>query len=77
MKNAHSFYIVFEVLEVLLIIIRKMQLDFTSADIIFFLSFRASYNIIWKKDFHHEFSFFNRFNQTPLPLPTALTAKIR
>ena len=46
MKNAHSFYIVFEVLEVLLIIIRKMQLDFTSADIIFFLSFRASYNII-------------------------------
>ena len=77
MKNAHPFYIVFEVLKVLLIIIRKMQLDFTSADIIFSVSFRASYSIIWKQDFRHEFSFFNGFNQTPLPLPTPLTTKIR
>ena len=28
------------------------------------LIFRASYNI-WKKDFRHEFSFFNRFTQHP------------
>ena len=30
--------------------------------------FRTSFNIIWKKYFHHEFSFFNGFTQPP-PLP--------
>ena len=32
--------------------------------------FRTSSNIIWKKNFRHKFSFFNRFTQTPIsPLP--------
>ena len=36
--------------------------------------FRTSLNIICKKDFRHEFSFFNGSNETLAPTP--LTAKI-
>ena len=77
MKNAHPFYIVFEVLKVLIIIICKMQpLDllflvfyvrFHISRYHFSLIFRASYNIIWKKIVVTNF-FFNRFTQTPHPL---------
>ena len=62
-NEKYPFYIVFEVLKVLLKIICKMQpldhsflvLDFTSANIS--LIFRASYNIYLKKNFCHKFSF--------------------
>ena len=73
------FYIVFQVLKVLLIKICKMQsLDhfifccFISFDISryhFSRNFRTSFNIIWKKDFRHKFSFFNGFTQTPTSHP--------
>ena len=41
---------------------------FTSADIIFCNFFLTSFNIAWKKDFCHKFSFFNGFTQTHNPL---------
>ena len=41
---------------------------FTSADIIFCNFFLTSFNIVWKKDFRHKFSFFNGFTQTHNPL---------
>ena len=56
-------------------IIRKVTGSFTSADIIFSQIFRTSFNIIWKKDFCHEFSFFNEFNQPPHPPSIPLMAK--
>ena len=78
------FYIVFQVLKVLLIKICKIQsldLLFLVVFISFYISryhfsqvFRTSFNIIWKKDFHYKFSFFNGFTQTPTPTPW--TAKI-
>ena len=56
----------------------KMQpqdILFLVADIIDYISrydfpriFRTLFNIIWKEDFCHEFSFFNGFTQTPHPL---------
>ena len=69
------FYIVFQVLKVLLIKICKIQ----SLDLLFlvvfirfhisrYLSsqvFGTSFNIIWKKHFRRKFSFFNRFTQAP------------
>ena len=81
------FYIVFQVLKALLIKIFKIQsldllflmsflLAITSADIIFHV-FRTSLHIIWKKDFRHNFSFFNRFTQTSTHPRTPVTAKIR
>ena len=73
------FYIVFQVLKVLLIKYCKIQsLDpsFLVVFISFYISryhfsqvFRTSFNIIWKKDFRHKFSFFNRFTQTPTTPP--------
>ena len=73
------FYIVFQVLKVLLIKICKIQsldLLFLVVFISFYISryhfsqvFRTSFNIIWKKDFRHKFSFFNRFTQTPTTPP--------
>ena len=64
------FYIVFQVLKVLLIKICKIQsldLLFLVVFISFYISryfsqvFRTSFNIIWKKDFCHKFSFFDGF----------------
>ena len=79
------FYIAFQVLKVLLIKIYSHLIfyfllflfNFTSADI-FFHKFLKLYSTlyIWKKDFHHKFSFFNGFTQPP-HTPTLLTAKIR
>ena len=73
------FYIVFQVLKVLLIKICKIQsldLLFLVVFISFYISryhfsqvFRTSFNIIWKKDFRHKFSFFNGFTQTPTSHP--------
>ena len=79
MKNTCPFYyMVFQVLKVLLIKICKMQpldLLFFVVFISFYISryhfsqiFRSSFNIIWKKDFRHKFSFFNGFTQTPHPI---------
>ena len=71
------FYIVFQVLKVLLIKYCKIQsLDpsFLVVFISFYISryhfsqvFRTSFNIIWKKIFVTNF-FFNRFTETPYPL---------
>ena len=83
-----TFYIVFQVLKVLLIKICKIQpldLLFLVAFISFYISryhfsqvFRTSFNIIWKKDFRHKFSFFNRFTQAPtLILLTANPLSVR
>ena len=65
------FYIVFQVLKVLLIKICKIEsLDLLVLVVFisFYISryhfsqvFRTSFKIIWKKDFRHKFSFFNRF----------------
>ena len=75
MKNTPPVYIVFQVLKVLLTKNCKI-----SHQIFYFLllyisvyisrhhfsqMFRTVFNIIGKKDFCHEFSFFNEFNQTP------------
>ena len=73
------FYIVFQVLKVLLIKICKIQsldllflvvfISFSISRYHFLQVFRTSFNIIWKKDFRHKFSFFNRFIQTHSPHP--------
>ena len=79
MKNTCPFYILFQVLKVLLIKICKIHLAdllFLVVFISFYISryqfflqmFRTSFNIIWKKDFCHKFSFFNGSTQTPHPL---------
>ena len=75
MKNIYLFYIAFQVLKVLLIKIFKIYIQ--PSDLLFlfgFISryhfsqiFRTSFNNIWKKYFHHRFSFFNRFAQTQHP----------
>ena len=77
-KNVCPFYTVFQVLEVLLIKICKIQpldLLFLVIFISFYINryhfsqiFKTSFSIIWKKDFCHKFSFFNRVTQTPTPL---------
>ena len=63
-------YIVFQVLKVLLMRskIQSPALLFLFVFIRFYISryhfsqvFRTSFNIIWRKDFRHKFSFFNRF----------------
>ena len=73
------FYVVFRVLKVLLVKIckvRSLDLLFLVVFISFYISryfsrvFRTSFNIIWKKDFRHIFSFFNGFTQPPSPPPT-------
>ena len=79
------FYIVFQVLKVLLIKIFShlifyfllLLFDFTSADIFFhkFLELHSTL-YVWKNDFRHKFSFFNEFTQPP-HTPTLLAAKIR
>ena len=82
------FYIVFPALKVLLIKIFQIQsLDLLCfvVFISFYISryhfsqvFRTSFNIIWKKDFRHKFSFFNRFTQAPtLILLTANPLSVR
>ena len=82
------FYIVFQVFEVLLIKICKMQsIDFLFLVVFisFYISrhhfsqvFRTLFNIIWKKAFRYKFSFFNGFTQFLLPpsTTTPLTPKI-
>ena len=78
MKNTCPFYIVFQVLKVLLIKLCKVlppDLLLLLVFISFYISryhfsqiFRTSFNIISKNDICHEFSFFNEFIQTPYPL---------
>ena len=53
---------------------QSLDLLFLTVFISFYISrhhfsqvFRTSFNIIWKKDFRHKFSFFNGFTQTSLP----------
>ena len=79
-KNACLFYTVFQVLEVLLIKICKIQalgLLFLFFNV--FMSFyigryhfsqilKTSFSIICRKDSCHKFFFFNRFIKTPHPL---------
>ena len=82
MKNTYLFYIVFQVLKVLLIKIFKIQqpyLLFLFVFISFYISryhflqnFRTSFKNIWKKYFHHEFFYLT----DSLRLPTPLKAKI-
>ena len=71
----YCIYIVWQVLKIFLIIIHKIQpsssfnsycftLVFTSADIIFH-KFLELHSALSEKSFFHEFSFFNRFTQTP------------
>ena len=77
MKNTPPFYIVFQVLQVILINICRIShqifyflLFYVSFDIsrhYFLQIIRTSYIIIWKKDFCHKLSFFNWFAQTPAP----------
>ena len=69
----------FQVLKVLLVKnckIQSLDLLFLAVFISFYISryhisqvFRTSFNIIWKKDFRHKFSFFNGFTQTPTSHP--------
>ena len=61
LKDKHPLYILFQVLKIM----RCSHFYF----LLFYVSliFRASYNIIWKKDFCHEFFFFNGFTQPPPP----------
>ena len=74
MKNTHPLYIAFEVWKVYFIIICEMQSLYLLFLVFFYITsyisryhfsliFRASYNTIWKKDFCHEFPFFNGFTQ--------------
>ena len=86
-KKYVLFYIVFQVLKVLIINICKIQLPdllFPVVFINFYISrddfsqiFRTPFSIIWKKDFRHKFFFFNGFPQPSPPTPASLTAKIR
>ena len=81
MKKIHPFYIAFEVLKVLFVICKMQPLDPLFLVVlcsIYITNFFANSSFIHhylKKDFYHEFSFFNRFTQ-PLPPPTPLMAKI-
>ena len=84
-KNVCPFYTVFQVLEVLLIKICKIQpldLLFLFVYSSFYINryhfsqtFKTSFSIIWNKDFYHKFSFFNRVTQTPQPLKRPKSAK--
>ena len=89
-KLTKIFYIVFQVLKVLLIKICKIQ----SLDLLFLVIFvrfyinryhfsqvsRTSFNIIWKKDFRHKFSFFSRLKRSsrtrPLICPVTYSGSI-
>ena len=78
MKYKCPFYFEFQVLKVPLSNICKIQ----PLDLLFLVVFvtlyssryhlaqicRTSFNITWKKDFRHKFSFFNGFSQTPILL---------
>ena len=55
------FCIVFQVLKVLLFLV--VFISFYISRYHFSEVFRTSFNIIWKKDFRHKFSFFNGFTQ--------------
>ena len=76
------FYIVFQVLKVL----RRKNCKIQSLDLLFLVAFisrhhfsqyfRTSFNIIWKKDFRHKFSFLNRNYSNP-HTSNPLKAKIR
>ena len=82
-KNTCRFCTVFQVLELLLIKIYKIQL----LDILFIVAFPSFYisryhfsqifkisfsSIICEKDFHHKFSFFNRLSNPLTPLMTKI-----
>ena len=70
MKNTCPFYIILQVLTVLLIKFCKTQ----PPDLVFLAVFISlSFNIIWKKDFCHKFYLLT----DSLKPPTTLTAKIR
>ena len=70
MKRVWLFYTAFQILRRYLC--KNLQDTATSSFIsccftpVFLQLFRASF-IIKKKDFHHKFSFFNRFTQIPIP----------
>ena len=74
------FYIVFQVLKVLLIKICKIQsLDLLFLVMLFLLAttsvFRISFNIIWQKDFRHKFSFSKTDSLKLPPNPQPLNSK--
>ena len=82
-KNTCRFYTVFQVLKVYTSYKNLKDTATRSCIYCCFISFYISryhfsqivktpFNIIWKKDFRHEFSFFNRFTQST---PTLLMAK--
>ena len=84
-KKHVLFYIVFQVLKVLIINICKIQLPdllFPVVFINFYISrddfsqiFRTPFSIIWKKDFRHQFFFFNGFPQPSPPHPCLLNGQ--
>ena len=86
MKNTCPFYIVFQVLKVRLIKVCKIQapdLLFLVVFISFYISryhfsqiFRTSFNIVWKKDFRHEFSILMRMRTIRRIFPTTVVRKV-
>ena len=54
----------------LLLLFLLFSLAFKFSKYHFSQMFRTSFNIIWKKDFGHNFSFFNEFTQVPPPAPS-------
>ena len=86
MKNTCPFYIVFQVLKVRLIKVCKIQppdLLFLVVFISFYISryhfsqiFRTSFNIVWKKDFRHEFSILMRMRTIRRIFPTMVVRKV-
>lgn len=71
MKKGCLFYIVFQVLKVLLLKSSFVSCCFTSpftpACTIFLPLFSTSFNIIWKKNFRHKFFFLKGFTETTHP----------
>ena len=87
MKNTSPFYIIFQILKVLLIKTeRKIEppdLLFIAVLISFYISryhfsqiFRTSFNIIWKTDFRHEFSFFHGWQRFFVDAPFMVKSKL-
>ena len=77
MKNTRPFYIVFQVLKVLLINICAIQPPDLLFTVVFISCYISRYHFSQILELHlaysgrrfrHEFSFFNRFAQTPYPL---------
>ena len=86
-KNTSPFHIIFQILKVFLIKTeRKIQppdLLFIAVLISFYISryhfsqiFRTSFNIIWKTDFRHEFSFFHGWQRFFVDAPFMVKSKL-